>query len=138
MGLYLCIFDDYDEELCGVEVGQYNYFSRFRNQVARLVDEKVFSSDMSVLLQHQDCDGNWDTDDCKRLLPELEEIKQVFSKLPPLEEIYELKSSIFKLYGIIPKNLFECFIDSDCEFLVDRMRSLCEQAIEVNHPISFQ
>ena len=30
MGLYLCIFDEDGEDICGVEVGLYNYFEEFR------------------------------------------------------------------------------------------------------------
>ena len=26
-----------------------------------------------------------------------------------------------KFFGITPKNLFECFVDTDCEFLIDRL-----------------
>jgi len=48
------------------------------------------------------------------------------------------KQDIFKFFGITPKNLFECFVDSDCEFLIDRMIELCDLAIQKNRPIMFQ
>lgn len=138
MGLYLCIFDEYEEELCGLEVGWYDYFSRFRRQVAYLVDQDRFSSDMSILLRHVDCDGVWTPQECEKLLGELAEIREVFCTLPPSEEIYEQKAGVFQMYGIAPRNLNECFVDPDCECLVDRMISLCRRAVEENQPIVFQ
>ena len=64
--------------------------------------------------------------------------EQVFMNEPPDLSIIELKQDIFKLYGIKPENLFECFIDSDCEFLIDRLIGLCDLAIQENRPIMFQ
>ena len=39
MGLYLCIFDPYGEELRGVEVGMYHYFDVLRRRAERYVRE---------------------------------------------------------------------------------------------------
>jgi Fe-S-cluster containining protein len=66
------------------------------------------------------------------------EIKAVFQQEPPLKEIQNRKENIFKFYGIVPKNLFECFVDTDCEFLIDRLLELCNCAIKENRPIQFQ
>ena len=148
MGLYLCIFDQEEEDICGVEVGLYSYFEEFRKLISKYINKgfvsKVFkrkskfSLPMTTLLNHSDCDGSWSVDECAQLKLELQEIKQVFTNEPPDLSIVELKQDIFKFYGIKPENLFECFIDSDCEFLIDRLIGLCYLAIQMNRPIMFQ
>ena len=148
MGLYLCIFNQDEEDICGVEVGLYSYFEEFRNSISKYIHKgfvsKVFkrkskfSLPMTTLLNHSDCDGSWSVDECARLKLELQEIKQVFTNEPLDLSIIELKQDIFKFYGIKPENLFECFIDSDCEFLIDRLIELCDLAIQMNKPIMFQ
>ena len=75
-----------------------------------------FSLPMTTLLNHSDCDGSWNVDECVHLKME----------------------DIFKFYGVKPENLFECFIDSECEFLIDRLIQLCDLAIHENRPIIFQ
>ena len=130
MGLYLCVFDENGEDVCGVEVGLYKYFAEFRQKVAVFVDNNRFTNKMSTLLQHSDCDGSWSVSDCKLLINELTEIKEVFQQEPPLKEIQNLKEDIF--------NLFECFVDNICEFFFDRLLGLCDCAIIENHPIMFQ
>ena len=138
MGLYLCVFDEYGEDVCGVEVGLYKYFAEFRQKVAVFVDNNRFTNKMPTLLQHPDCDGSWSVSDCKLLINELTEIKEVFQQEPPLKEIQDLKEDIFRFYGITPQNLFECFVDTNCEFLLDRLLGLCYCAIKENRPIMFQ
>lgn len=149
MGLYLCIFDEAGDDICGVEVGLYQYFGDFRATVDQYTNKglislfvkpsrKIFSSPMSTLLNHSDCDGSWSVQDCKLLKAELEEIKQVFCEEPPSAKIIASKQDIFQFFGITPKNLFECFVDSDCEFLIDRLIELCNLAMEKNRPIMFQ
>ncbi len=148
MGLYLCIFDQDGTDLCGVEVGLYRYFEEFRGRVSQYTNKGIiskllrrnnkFTLPMATLLNHSDCDGSWNVDECAQLKMELEEIKKVFTQEPPDFSIIELKQDIFKFYGITPKNLFECFVDSDCEFLVDRLIDLCNLAMQKNRPIMFQ
>lgn len=138
MGLYLCVFDEQEDDICGVEVGLYKYFAAFRQNVALFVDEKRLTNTMPTLLQHPDCDGSWSVSDCKALINELTEIKEVFQKEPPSKEVYDLKKDVFKFWGITPKNLFECFVDTNCEFLIDRLLELCNCAIKENRPIMFQ
>ena len=138
MGLYLCVFDEYGDDVCEVEVELYKYFAEFRQKVAAFVDDNRFTSKMPTLLQHLDCDGSWSVSDCKLLINELTEIKEVFQQEPPITEIQNLKKDIFKFFGITPQNLFECFIDTNCEFLVDRLLGLCDRTIRKNRPIMFQ
>ena len=148
MGLYLCIFDEDGEDICGVEVGLYRYFEEFRNLISKYTNNGLnskifkrkskFTLPMTTLLNHSDCDGSWSVDECVQLKMELQEIKLVFMNEPPDLSIIELKQDIFKFYGIKPENVFECFIDSDCEFLIDRLIGLCDLAIQENRPIMFQ
>lgn len=148
MGLYLCIFDHDGDDICGVEVGLYSYFEQFRSLVSKYTNKGLvskilkrknrFTLPMTTLLNHSDCDGSWNVDECVQLKSELEEIKQVFAEEPPDLSIIELKQDIFKFYGIKPENLFECFIDTDCEYLIDRLIELCNLAIKENRPIMFQ
>lgn len=93
---------------------------------------------MPALLQHSDCDGVWTVRQCKKLLKELEEIGQVMKQEPPNQEVLDLKSNIFKFFGVVPRNLYECFVDTDCEFLIERLTQLCNRAIKQNQPIVFQ
>ena len=74
----------------------------------------------------------------RNMKAELEEIKQVFLEEPPSAKIIASKQDIFQFFGITPQNLFECFVDSDCEFLIDRLIELCDLATEKNRPIMFQ
>ena len=91
MGLYLCVFDQCGEDICGVEVGLYKYFAEFRQKVTLYVDQKLLTGTMSTLLQHPDCNGSWSVSDCRALVSELTEIKEVFQKEPPSKEIQNLK-----------------------------------------------
>ena len=43
MGLYLCIFDEYGEDICGVEVGLYQYFGVFRDTVNQHTNKGLLS-----------------------------------------------------------------------------------------------
>ena len=126
MGLYLCIFDRCGDDICGIDVGPYQDFAVFRMCVAGFVDEGRLQS-KPTLLQHADCDGIWNTAACQVLIGELAEIKTVFQQ-----------EGIFKFWVISPANLFECFVDSDCEFLVDRLLDLCSRAVKEKRPIVFQ
>ena len=118
MGLYLCIFDQCGEELCGVEVGLYRYFQELRDTAARFTPKGPIarlvrpgsgklSSKMPTLLVHSDCDGSWSVKECRALKQELEEIKQVFLQEPVSPETVALKQDVFKFYGVTPQNLFE-------------------------------
>lgn len=50
----------------------------------------------------------------------------------------DLKSDIFKFFGVTPRDLFECFVDTNCEFLIERLTQLCDRAIKEKQPIVFQ
>lgn len=115
MGLYLCVFDENGDDIRGVEVGLYNYFEAFRSTVSKYTNKGLvskvlnrkskFSLPMTTLLNHSDCDGSWNVDECAQLKLELQEIKQVFTNEPLDSSIVVLKEDIFKFYGIKPKKL---------------------------------
>ena len=116
MGLYLCIFNQNGDDICGVEVGLYSYFGEFRDLVSKFTNKDFLS----------------------RVLKRKSKFSLPMTTLLPDLSIIELKQDIFKFYGVKPENLFECFIDSDCEFLIDRLIQLCDLAIQENRPIIFQ
>ena len=138
MGLYLCIFDGDGTEIHGLEVGLYRCFGTFRQLAASYVDRGVLQRNMRVLLNHMDCDGTWSAQECRELLEELAELKRVFLEEPPSKEVCAEKAEIFRHFGLNPGNLFECFVDSDGEFLIDRMIKLCEQSAASGWPVVFQ
>lgn len=43
VGLYLCIFDQNGDDICGVEVGLYSYFGEFRDLVSKFTNKNVLS-----------------------------------------------------------------------------------------------
>ena len=55
MGLYLCIFDEDGEDICGVEVGLYNYFEEFRCLISKYTNKGLASKFLSARanLQYQ-------------------------------------------------------------------------------------
>lgn len=137
MGLYLCVFDTNGEELRGVEMGMYHYFDILRIEADQFVRAGKVPP-MPLFLGHSDCDGVWSPKDCKGLLAELEALRERFQQEPPALEIILWREKVFRLYGITPANLAECFVDADCEPLLDRLISLCRFAIEEKRHIEFQ
>lgn len=87
---------------------------------------------------HSDCDGTWSVEEAKKLEVELKLIKDVFATKPPVESNSEWQKQVEKVLGLMPRNLYECFIDVDGELLIDRLIQLCKVSIEVNEPILFQ
>jgi hypothetical protein len=123
MGLYLCIVKD-DEELEGVEVGSYKDFGDFRDAVVASVENGDRGSVCPVLETHHDSDGEWSPDEAMALLSELDIIEKKFTDCLAIELNSPWKKDVAKLFGIVPKNLFDCFFDVDGEPLVMRLRTL--------------
>jgi hypothetical protein len=138
MGLYLCIFDDRDEELEGVEIGSYTDFDFLRNAVITTVENGVAGSVCPTLQNHADNDGEWTSEESKQLLVELEHIEAEMNKFPPVELNSEWKTQVAKLLGLTPKTLAECFFDVDGEPLFARLKKLAIVSIESGHSILFQ
>lgn len=137
MGLYLCIFDNY-EELDGVEVGLYSDFNWFRSIVTEKLEGGNIGAIFPALTLHSDSDGFWTVEESIALEKELITIDEFFRKLPPIPFNSEWQQSITKSIGLKPDNLYSCFIDVDGEPLIERLINLCKLAQEVNKSILFQ
>lgn len=138
MGLYLCIFDDDDDEVEGVEIGSYADFGFFRETVVATVEKGQAGSVCPVLINHSDCDGHWTPAEAAVLLTELEMIETVLDKCPPVEFDTPWKIEVAKTFGIAPESLLDCFFDVDGEPLTLRLKALAAVSIEQKLPIVFQ
>nr|WP_086938520.1 Imm70 family immunity protein [Thaumasiovibrio occultus] len=137
MSVYLCIFDG-DEELDGIDVGQYADFAFFREGVAAVVENGVVGSVCPTLMLHSDCDGEWTPAECVRLIEELNTIEKAFLLLPPVEYNSDWKASVAESCGIEPESFYDCFFDIDGEPLIERIRDLAKMSVETLQPILFQ
>lgn len=138
MGLYLCIFDASGDEVEGVEVGSYADFNFFRDAVVATVENGAEETVCPTLYNHADNDGEWTSDESKRLLKELEEIAAVMNKYPPVELNADWKKQVAKIFGLNPQTLGECFFDVDGESLIERIRHLVQVSVDSGQPILFQ
>jgi len=138
MGLYLCVFDEADNELEGVEVGSYEDFNFFRDAVVVAVENGKAGSVCPMLNTHSDDDGKWESEDAGHLLTELSQIAEVMRRYPPSELNSEWKKEAAKTFGISPNTLLDCFFDIDGEPLVERLRELAKVSISSGQPILFQ
>jgi len=138
MGLYLCVFDQDDDEIEGVEVGSYADFNYFRDTVVAAVEKGQAGSVCPVLINHADSDGAWSPTEAAALLEELKIIETVFSVNPPTDFNSPWKAEVAKTFGITPRNLLDCFFDVDGEPLTGRLKELAEVAIARNLSILFQ
>ena len=123
MGLYLCVFDE-ENELEGVEVGSYADFNFFRDAVTATVEKGNAGSVSEVLNTHSDSDGEWTSEDARRLLAELAQIKETMLQYPPIEFNSEWKKEASRTFGITPKTLLECFLTSMASHLSSAWNSL--------------
>ena len=83
MGLYLCVFDDDDNELDGVEVGSYADFNFFRDAVVATVENGNAGTVCPVLNTHSDNDGEWTNEEARHLLTELSQICLLYTSPSP-------------------------------------------------------
>ncbi len=137
MGLYLCVFDG-EEELDGVEVGNYADFNALRDYVVRELEGGVAGSKFPVLIMHSDSNGEWSVQDASRLIVELTEIAASLKVRQPVAFSSEWKARVAKSIGLHPENAFESFFDIDGEFLIERLIGLADVAIKANAPVVFQ
>ncbi len=137
MGLYLCVFDD-DEELEGVEIGNYADFQAFRNSVSDMLEGGIKGARFPTLILHFDSDGEWSHSECDTLKRELTTIANEFTQLPAKPYPAEWQRQVGDLLGLKPTSLHESFIDVDGEPLLDRLVELCDIAIQRQLPIVFQ
>ena len=138
MGLYLCVFDDSDNELEGLEIGSYADFNFFRDAVISAVEKGNAGTVCPVLNDHSDSDGEWTSEEAQSLLLELDKIAEVMRQYPSVEFNSEWKKQVAKTFGISPKTLLDCFFDVDGEPLVERLSQLAQVSISSGQPILFQ
>jgi hypothetical protein len=137
MGLYLCIFDG-DEDVDGVEVGAYADYGALLDYVVRELEAGRAGSRFPTFVLHSDCDGEWSVSECQRLQGELAEIVADLKERPAIDFTSAWQKVAAKSVGLKPQNAFECFIDVDGEFLLDRLQSLVKNAVKRRLPIVFQ
>lgn len=139
MGLYLCIYDEDDEELDGVEIGSYADFGVFRDAVARLEPSKEAAlKRFPLLLGHSDCDGEWEWEEIPDLERELARVKSAFDRLPPIAVEGNWQRQVANELKLDPRSLAESFFDVDGEPLLERLLGLCKIARAAGRPITFQ
>ena len=68
MSLYLAVFDG-DDELAGLIAGAYSDFGTFREAAQRTAAET--NTDLTTLLNHSDCEGEWGVQELPALCSEL-------------------------------------------------------------------
>lgn len=134
MSLYLVILPQSEEEKeIGWVLGRYSDFGFFRDTV-----EKYFSRDeVPTLLNHEDGNGQWSPQESKKLIEELTQIEEKFKSLPPIkfdEDVYEWALPDIKN----AKNLYECFINIDLEYLIEALKELALASFVLDRPIEFQ
>jgi len=138
MGLYLCVFDDDENEICGVEIGSYADFNWFRLTVSAAIEGNEYGSLFPVLMNHSDCDGVWPVEECILLDKELALIEQKTLEFEPVAFNSRWQDEVRKKFFLKVESLRDCFFDVDGEPLIDRLRELCRLAIESKRPIEFQ
>lgn len=137
MGLYLCIFQG-DEDIDGVEVGSYADYNALRDYLVREMEFGNAGSRFPTFVLHSDCDGEWSVADCGTLQVELDEIVAALRTRPAIPFSSEWQKAVAKSIGLKPANAFECFIDVDGEFLLERLQNLVKDAMARRLPILFQ
>jgi hypothetical protein len=135
MSLYLCIFAG-DRELDGVEAGPYADFNALRHTI--LQEFGGAAAAFPTLLGHSDCDGEWSPSDCVLLGRELAGIAAALKQRPAIGFPSVWQAEVARSIGLNPRNAFECFIDVDGQFLLDRLQHLAELAVQHQLPILFQ
>lgn len=138
MGLYLCIFDDADNELGGVEVGSYGDFNYFRDIVISTVEKGRAGTVCPLLINHSDSDGEWRSEQARDLLTELGVIAKIMRAHPPVEFNSAWKKEVANTFDLHPQSLLECFFDIDGELLVERLVQIAHLSISTGQPILFQ
>lgn len=138
MGLYLCVFDEDEEELEAVEVGSYADYGRFIAVVIAEIEGGSAGSVCPALTLHHDSDGVWTPEDCKKLLEELKIIATEFQSRPPVPFSERWMQEVAQERGLVPKNLYGSFIDIEGDPLIERLGDLCSMAIRTGRDVVFQ
>ena len=137
MALYFCVFDG-DQELDGVDVGSYEDYSWFLSTVTTELENLRPGLRYPTLVLHPECDGAWDSKDCRELEAELADIEQRGRSLPPVPFRSAWQSAVALEVGLVCRNLADCFIDVNGESLLARLRGLARLAAERGFPLLMQ
>jgi hypothetical protein len=130
VSLYLCVFAG-EQEMEGVEVGPYSDYNALRRYIVEEIEGGVAGSRFPAFVLHSDCDGEWSVADCPKLRSELAEISAAMKERPPVA-IEETRAQVR------PTNAFESFVDVDGQFLLERLQTLVDVALQKGRPILFQ
>ena len=131
MSLYLAVFSN-GREIDGWVFGHYSDFGYFRDYLEGVADR----SEVPLLMEHSDCDGQWDAEDLPALKKELTHLGALFKSLPPHEPVGAFEHT--KDYRAGADSLYDCFHNVDGTNLFEAFTSLCELGIELNEPILLQ
>src|SRR5436305_14734738 len=116
MGLYLCIFDEGQEDEIGAcAVGHYSDFGFFRDTITR----HTRVADFPVLMTHSDCDGEWTVGQLPAVMGELETIAAHFRTLPPEEPRGAFEHTAEYRAGA--RSLYDCFHEVNGENLFESL-----------------
>jgi len=137
MGLYLAVFDG-EDEIDGVEVGFYSDFELFRGTIREKLEDNKNGSKYPTLMNHVDCEGEWNSSECKLLHNELKNIERNFAIMTPLEHRDNWQAELISSEGLAIITMADCFIDVDGEPLIERLMLLCKVSIQHDLPIIFQ
>jgi hypothetical protein len=134
MGLYLCIYDDEEEDIAECDVGHYSDFGAFRNMIVAKIPNAI--TEYPLLMQHSDCDGEWGAEELPLLKKELQTIGDQFKAMPPVPLANAFEHVAHCREGA--KSLYECFHNVNEENLFEALIDLCDKGISLKKPISFQ
>ncbi len=137
MSLYWCLLAD-GRELDGIDAGSYADFGRLRRVIGEQLEGGVPGSRFPTLMQHSDCDGEWSPAACGQLEAELAAIIAELKRRPPLPSGWDRPAGPADPAGPEPANAFECFLDADGQYLLERLRFLAALARHLGQPVLFQ
>ncbi|HOC41546.1 MAG TPA: Imm70 family immunity protein [Thermoanaerobaculales bacterium] len=131
MSLYLTVFSG-NGEVDGWVLGHYSDFDYFRECVGEL----ILAGSAPLLMEHSDCDGEWEAHDLPLLRNEIESIAGSCKVLPPRTIIGAFEHT--RRYRSNARSLYDCFHNVDGTNLFQALIDLCDLGISLNAPILFQ
>lgn len=139
MSLYLCVLDfseGYENEIKGIEIGSYDYFSCFRECICKYVENNKWGSKCPIIMNHEEGNGFFSPDDCKKVLNELLVIKRVFENIIPDNSTLQKVKKYKKIQSSMV--LRECFTDVDDCDLISQLEMICELSVQKELNVYFQ
>ena len=139
MGLVLCVYEgrEFGDDLDGFQVGSYSDFGAWRDFIATKLEGGRWGSRFPTIMMHSDCDGEWSPEDCIALKRELAAIRDEMARLPVVPFHSAWQRQVADEFGLRQQRTLDCFINVDCETLVDVIERLAELAMRLGRPITF-